>query len=139
MANALFDFGRGAFLQGNHVWATDAARLHLHDEGVIVPNLTTHEDLADVVSGMVHESANFTYVDQTTADLDDGIGDADQVDLTSVSGATVESIVIYRETGVDTTSTLLVYIDVVTPAFPFTPNGGDVSVVWDNGANKIFC
>ena len=138
MANSLFDFGRGEFLIGNHVWATDATRLSLIDEGTVTPSLTTHEDLADIVSAVVAESANFTYTDQTAGDLADGIADADAVTLSSVTGATVESICIYKETAVDATSSLLVYLDTVTPAFPFSPNTGDVTITWAGTANKIF-
>jgi hypothetical protein len=29
------------------------------------------------------------------------------------------------------------YIDAAT-GLPLTPNGGDVTIQWDNGANKIF-
>jgi hypothetical protein len=31
----------------------------------------------------------------------------------------------------------IVVIDTAT-GLPFTPTGGDVSIVWDNGTNRIF-
>ena len=44
---------------------------------------------------------------------------------------------IYRDTGTEATSPLIAYIDTAT-GLPITPNGGDIIVVWDDGANKIF-
>ena len=44
---------------------------------------------------------------------------------------------LYRDTGVEATSALIAYIDTAT-GLPITPNGGDIIVNWDNGANKIF-
>ena len=35
------------------------------------------------------------------------------------------------------TSQLVAYIDTAT-GLPVTPNGGNIQIVWDTGANKIF-
>jgi hypothetical protein len=45
--------------------------------------------------------------------------------------------VIYKDTGTAATSPLIAYIDTAT-GLPVTPNGGDITVTWDNGSNKIF-
>ncbi len=66
-----------------------------------------------------------------------GAADGADVTFTSVSGPTIEAIVIYRDTGTEATSPLIAYIDTAT-GLPITPNGGDIIVTWDNGANKIF-
>ena len=57
--------------------------------------------------------------------------------FTSVSGPSIEAIVIYKDTGSEATSPLIAYIDTAT-GLPITPNGGDIIVTWDNGANRIF-
>ncbi len=36
-----------------------------------------------------------------------------------------------------TAQRLIAYIDTAT-GMPVTPNGGDITIAWDNGANKIF-
>lgn len=69
--------------------------------------------------------------------ITNGIFDAADVTFTSVSGASVEAIILYKDTGVAGTSPLIAYIDVVT-GLPVTPNGGNINITWDNGANKIF-
>lgn len=53
------------------------------------------------------------------------------------TAAAAEALVLYVDTGTAGTSYLIAYFDTVT-GLPVTPNGGDIQVVWDNGANKIF-
>jgi hypothetical protein len=50
----------------------------------------------------------------------------------------VESIVIYDDTpATEATKNLIAFIDTAT-GLPLTPNGGNVTVQWDAGANRIF-
>lgn len=134
MVNSLFDSGRVAFLGANHDWDTDAKRLIFVDHGTDTPNVTTDDNLDDIAGGArIAESGNFAGLTIQT----NGAADADDVVVNTVSGAQFESIVIFEETGVDSTSTLLVYIDVAT-GLPFTPSGGNITVVWDSGTNRIF-
>lgn len=66
-----------------------------------------------------------------------GVADAADVTFTAVSGNTVEALIIYKDTGVSSTSPLIAYIDSAT-GLAATPNGGDITVTWDSGSNKIF-
>lgn len=133
MTNALFAKGRGHFLDANIDWSADNIKLVLVDHGVDTPVPATDEFLSDISAGArIATSGNFASKTST-----DGVADAADVTLTAVSGASVESIVIYQDSGVASTSRLIAFIDVAT-GLPLTPNGGDVTVVWDNGANKIF-
>jgi hypothetical protein len=131
MATALYDKGREAFLNGDIDWDTDDIRCVLVDTGTYTVNLATH-DFHDDLSGIVATSGNFSGKTITA-----GVADADNVTFSAVSGSTVEAIVIYKWTGVSGTSPLIAYIDSAT-GLPVTPNGGDITVTWDNGANKIF-
>jgi hypothetical protein len=56
--------------------------------------------------------------------------------ISAVTGSVVSYVVLYKDTGSDATSELLVYWDTGT-GIPLTPNGGDVSVNFDTGPNKI--
>lgn len=132
MANALFDLGRGHFLDANIDWSANDIKCVLMDHGVDTPVLATDEDLADISTGVVATSPNFASKTSTN-----GVADAADVTLTTVSGATVESIVIYYDSGTPATSWLIAMIDTAT-GLPLTPNGGDVTITWDDGANKIF-
>ena len=66
-----------------------------------------------------------------------GIFDAADITLTSVTGDVFEAIVIYHDSGVESTSTLIALI-VVATGLPLTPNGGDVTVAWASTINRIF-
>ena len=133
MANALFDKARQRFLEGQLTWTTDTIKAVLVDTGTYTPNLSAHEYLSDVSGGArISVSGAFSGKSATG-----GAADANDVTFTSVSGASVEAIIIYKDTGVDASSPLIAYIDTAT-GLPITPNGGDIIVVWDSGANKIF-
>lgn len=133
MANALYDKARERFLLGQFNWTTDTIKAVLVNTGSYTPNLSAHEFLADVgSSSRISSSGAFT--GKTTAG---GAADADDLTFTSVSGNSIQAIVLYSDTGVDGTSPLICFIDTAT-GLPITPNGGDIIVTWDNGANKIF-
>ncbi len=133
MANALYDKGREGFLDGTIDWDTDNIKVVLVDTAAYTVNLATHDFLDDIVIGArIATSANLASKTVTA-----GVADAADVTFTAVTGASVEALVIYKDTGVAGTSRLIAYIDTGT-GLPVTPNGGDITVQWDSGANKIF-
>jgi hypothetical protein len=133
MANALFDSYRSQCLTAD-VDLDDEIRLILVDHGVDTPNPTTDDFLDDIASGArVATSGAFTGKTFTA-----GVFDSNDVTLTSVSGNSAESIVIFNNTpATEATKDLIAHIDTAT-GLPVTPNGGDITVQWDNGSNKIF-
>lgn len=133
MANALYDYGREGFLAGDIDWDADDIRVILVDAADYTVDLAAHQHLDDVpAAARVAVSAALTGK-TTTA----GVADAADVTLSAVTGDVSEALVIYQHTGVETTSRLIAYIDTAT-GLPVTPNGGDISIQWDAGANKIF-
>ena len=72
-----------------------------------------------------------------------GVCDAQDATFTAVSGDQSEALIIWKDGGgggtsqSGTTDLLIAYIDNAT-GLPITPNGADINLVWDNGANKIF-
>jgi hypothetical protein len=133
MANALYDKGRQAFLAGDLDWDANDIRLVFIDEDDDVPVLATDDFLDDIISAArVAQSGAFTGKSVT-----DGVADAADVTVTSVAGDEFESLTIYYHTGVDSTARLICNIDTAT-GLACTPNGGDIIVQWDAGADKIF-
>ena len=133
MANTLYDSARQGFLEAQINWLTDTIKVLLVDAGAYTPNVSTHHFLADIqVSSRI--AGPVTLTSKTTTG---GAADAADVTFTSVSGASIEMIIIYKDTGTEATSPLLAMIDTAT-GLPITPNGGDIIVTWDNGVNKIF-
>ncbi len=85
------------------------------------------DDVAGVVSTQTLATKTYT----------NGVFDADDVTFTSVAAGTYEILIIYIDTGVAGTSRLVAYIDTAT-GLPVTSTGGNATVTWDSGANKIF-
>ena len=72
-----------------------------------------------------------------TKTVTNGVFDAADTSFATVTGDTSEALVIYVDTGVESTSTLVAYIDTAT-GLPVTPNGNNINLTFDSGANKIF-
>lgn len=73
----------------------------------------------------------------TTPTVTTGTFDGDDLVFTSVTGASIEAIIIYRHnSGANTTWKLVLFEDTGVSGLPLTPNGGNINVVWN--ASGIF-
>ena len=133
MANTLFDNSRQMFLEAQVNWMSDTIKCILVDTGAYTVQTATHKYLSDIATS-ARVAGPVTLTAKSTAG---GAADAADCTFTSVSGASIEAIVIYKDTGSEATSPLIAWIDTAT-GLPITPNGGDIIVTWDNGVNKIF-
>lgn len=133
MANTLYDKARERFLLGQLNWSTDTIKCILVDTAAYTLNSSTHEFLSDVAAG-ARIAGPVTLSGKATTG---GAADAADATFSLVSGASIEMILIYKDTGVEASSPLIAAIDTAT-GLPITPNGGDIIITWDNGANKIF-
>lgn len=133
MSNALYDTGRNFFLVGGIDWDTDSFKLVFIDEDSDAVVLTTDDNLDDIGSGArIAISGSLTCLAPGA-----GIADANDITVNTVTGAQFESLTIYKDSGTESTSHLVCNIDTAT-GLPMTPNGGNITVAWDNGTNKIF-
>jgi len=136
MASSLYDSGRQAFGRGEIVWKASGGsdiRAILIDTADYTVDLSTHDNLDDIPgAARVSVSAALTLID-----CSGGVCDANDGLFSAVSGDISEAIVLYKHTGTESTSTLIAYIDSGT-GLPVTPNGSDIIIQWDDGANKIF-
>lgn len=133
MSNALYDKGREKFLNADIDWSADNIKVLLVDAADYTVNLTTDEFHSDIPSGAIVATSGNLASKTATA----GVADAADVTLTTVTGDESEALVIFKDTGTSSTSPLIAYIDSAT-GLPITPNGADITIVWDNGSNKIF-
>ena len=132
MASALYPSFKEALLSQNPSIDLDADTIKaaLIDTGTYT--YSSAHNFFDDVSGVVGTAQTLG-----SKTVTGGVFDAADSTFTSVTGATVEAIIIYKDTGAAGTSPLIAYIDTGT-GFPVTPNGGNIVVAWDSGANKIF-
>ena len=131
MANALYSKAKEAFLNGAINMAANTITLALVDTGVYTYS-TAHQFRSDVSNSAIISTATLSNKTITS-----GVFDADDATFTSVSGANCEALIIFADTGVQGTSRLVAYIDSAT-GLPILPNGGDITVAFSSGANKIF-
>jgi len=131
MANAIYPSAREGFLAGSIDWDANSFRAVLIDTGTYT--YSSAHDFYNDLSGVVGTESGLFAGKTTTS----GVADADDITFTAVAGSTIEAIVIFKDTGNVATDSLICYIDTGT-GFPVTPNGGDITVSWDSGANKIF-
>ena len=74
---------------------------------------------------------------KTVGTVAEGVFDGANLTFSSVSGNSVEALVLYRKNGgANTTWPLIAYIDTGVTGLPVTPNGGDITVTWN--ASGIF-
>lgn len=126
MANAIYPLYKQALLDGDvNIDVNDGTvKVALVDTGVYTYS-AAHQFQSDLtgVVGTAQTIANTTVAN--------GLFDGDNVTYTGVSGATVEALVIYIDTGTPATSRLVAYIDTGVTGLPVTPNGGDISITWN--------
>lgn len=133
MANALFAFYREQSLRAD-VDLDDSIVIVFVDHADDTPVPATDDFLDDIASAARVATSGALASKTFTG----GVFDAADIVLTSVTGDPFESIVIYNNTpGTEATKDLIAFIDTAT-GLPTTPNGADITVQWDNGANRIF-
>lgn len=124
MANAIYPKWKEAIIQAlANSSLGGTVKVAMVDAGTYTYS-AAHEFLSSL-SGVVGTAATLatkTYVS--------GTFDADDVVYTAVTGASVEALVIYIDTGVAGTSRLVSYIDTGYTLLPVTPNGGNITVTW---------
>ncbi len=133
MATFLYDLGREAFLKGAISWNSDNIKCAIVTSGYS-PTQATDQYYSSVNTGGHVVAASANLASKTTAA---GVADAADVTLSAVSGSACNAIVVYKDTGTDSTSPLIAYIDNYS-GLPVTPNGGNITIAWPNDSNKIF-
>jgi hypothetical protein len=84
----------------------------------------THDMLNDVAAGARVGTAtalsSLTYTN--------GVLDSANPTMSGVTGDQFEALILFLDTGVESTSPLVMYIDSATSGLPLVPNGSDVSI-----------
>jgi len=141
LANALFDPGREGFLDGTIDWDTAVIKVAL------VRSYTfsaAHKFVSEVTgaSGVLHVTSAAGLASKTVTN---GVADAADLTFTAVTAnAGNHSILIFQASAVTgggdvaaSAQRLIAWIDTGTN-LPVVPNGGDVTIAWDSGTNRIF-
>jgi hypothetical protein len=130
MASGFYTKAKQALLAGDIDLDADTVKVVLIDDGAYTADFDAHEFLDDVTAGTVGTAQTLG-----SKTVTGGVFDAADVTFSAVTGSSVESALYYIDTGDPATSRLLCVCALNSPV---TPNGGDISLAHDNGANKIF-
>lgn len=134
MANALFNSYRNQVLGVGTFTDLDAVTLKAMfvDHGTDTPATATDDFIDDILSGArIPAIASCpTLASKTLGTVGVGVFDAADTVFTALSGASAESLIVFEDSGTETTSDLLAFWDTAT-GLPLTPNGGDVTVQWN--------
>lgn len=131
MASVVYPKAKEQMLQGNINLSSGNVKVVLVDAAVYTYS-ASHEFLTDIAS-VIATSGNLSGKTFTN-----GVFDASDFTFTAVSGAQSEYLIGYIDTGVAGTSRLIWFDDSFSSGMPVTPNGGDILITFDNGANKVF-
>lgn len=95
---------------------------------------SANQDVADISADIL---TNGRSGGLTSVSITNGVFDAADASITPDTSQSFDQLYIYHDTGVDSTSKLIWYTDVIANT-PFTTTGAALTIVWDDGANKIF-
>ena len=130
MANALYPKAKEAFLNGSINMVSNTITIALVDTGVYTYS-SSHQYRNEVSNSAVISSATLS-----NKTITNGVFDADDATFSSVTGANCEALLIFQDTGIQSTSRLIAYIDSAT-GLPILPNGGDISVAFSSRSSRI--
>lgn len=131
MANALYPKAKESFLKGEIDVLANTISISLIDTGEYTYS-SSHQFRSDIPNAAVISTTNLS--DKTA---ENGVFDAADATFSSVTGANAEALIIFQNTGSNSTSRLIAYIDSAT-GLPILPNGGDITVAFSSGSNRIF-
>ena len=132
MANAMYTKALNSFLLGEIDWVSDSISAILIDTTKYTVDIANHQYLSSIAAG-----ARVATAALAGKSASGGVADATDLVFTAVTGAACAAIAFVKMTGNEATSNLLLYFDTAT-GLPVTPNGGDLTLTFDNGAYKIF-
>lgn len=131
MANTLYPKFKEGLLKGQFNLLTATVKAMLIKSGYVYSD--THQYVSDILdydNGRSSELINKS--------VTNGVFNANPVTLNAIGAYQVIAVVLYIDTGSDSTSPLVAYIDTAA-GLPFTPPaGGEVTIAWDTGTYKIF-
>lgn len=134
MANGLFVAYRNSALGVGTAADLDADTIKAMfvDHADDTPVIATDDFIDDIASAARVPAIGScpTLGTKTQGTVAAGVFDAADTTFTTLTGDASESLIVFKDTGVESTSRLLAFWDTAT-GLPLTPNGADVVVAWN--------
>jgi hypothetical protein len=128
----MFDSGKTELMSGNIDLVNTSISAALLDLSLYSPDLVNDTSLADIPEAALVSETLLTSktIDNTTFRADDAVFNS------VTSEQTVTAVVVFVDAETFSASTLICLFDDAV-AFPVTPDGTDITVQWDAGADGI--
>jgi hypothetical protein len=136
MANACYDIWKNALMQAS---ANSSLGGTVKQTFADITSAYTFAQAHDFVDDLgANDNPNYgAATSLATKTFVAAVFDADDTVTAALSGAAdMGAIILYVDSGVETTSRLALYLDTGITGMPFTPSGADVTVQWN--ASGIF-
>ncbi len=133
MANRIYGKAKQAILNGEVDVSSQVLKVLLVNSSYSFSE-NNHEFVSDINSSYI--KARSTQLSNVSNTL--GVLDANDLTFIAYSGSAFNAAVLYVDTGSDSTSRLIAYIDTAT-GIPFEGINTEVNItiVWSNGSSKI--
>jgi hypothetical protein len=131
--NERYSYSSQQFLTGNLDWLSDTFKVCLVNTPLYTFLKDTHHSLADVPAA-ARVATSPALANKTATN---GVALADNVTVPNVSGLIIGALIIYHDTGVELTSTLVAYLDTLH-GLPINPQGLSVTIDWSTTPFGIF-
>ena len=126
MANAIYPKWKEAVLNGGTgVALSGTLKVTLVDLADYTYS-ATHDFIDDVPA-----AARVATATLGTKTYTNGLLDAADTTFTTVTGDVSEALILWLDTGVESTSRLFAYFDTGVTGLPVTPNGGNINITWN--------
>lgn len=134
MASGMYSRGVAAIMGGDiDLTNNTISAVLLSTAGSYTPDLS-----ADTFQTDIPEASQVAEVILTGKTIDGRTFRADDIVFPSVAaGVDLVAVVLLKDTGAQASSNLLCYLDNAVE-FPITPDGTNVTIVWDTGTEGIF-
>ncbi len=127
MANAVYPKALETFLGGGIDMLNDNIAV------VLLDATATYSSSDQFLDDVAAPGDQVAQVSLTTKSVTNGYFNADDATFTALTGSTVTSWVLFKDTGTDSTSPVIAWFDTKadTTSYSFTPNGSDYTLVFD--------
>ena len=129
MANVIYDKYKEALMSA-------ANNVSLIDETVKVSlvdaNNLPFSSIDEFYSDLSDANAVISTATLNITSLNNGVLDADDVELSSVTGLESEALLIWIDTAEANTSRLVAWMDTNIDGLPITPDGSNVAITWSS-------
>ena len=134
MANFLYKKAKQAILNGEINFTSNNLKLLIIDKTYYTPNENTDQYVSDIPANAIKKRSN--NIQNVTNSL--GVIDANDTSIGDYSGDFFDALAMYVDTGSDSTSKLIFFID-SSSGLPFGVSGSvtPITIIWSDSDNKI--